>query len=52
MTKQKLYKVVWINQETGAEMTSYVITTGMGRIEEEYGDIISVEPIINFECYE
>ena len=41
----KLYKVKFVRQNNGNEKTNYVLADDMKQIEDEYADIISVEPI-------
>ena len=41
----KLYKVKFIRQDSGNEKTNYVLADDMKQIEDEYADLISVEPI-------
>jgi hypothetical protein len=47
--EKKLYKVVFINQETGYPTKNYVLATGMAQIESEYADIELCEPLTPFE---
>lgn len=42
---KKLYKVKSVNQEGGNDMTTYVLAEGLGQVEGEFADIISVEPL-------
>jgi len=39
------YKVTFINQETGAYATSYVLAAGLEQVESEYADITKIEPL-------
>ena len=43
----KLYKVKFIRHDNGNERTLYVLADDMKQIENEYADIISVEPILD-----
>ncbi|MCR4312993.1 MAG: hypothetical protein NUV58_01995 [Candidatus Roizmanbacteria bacterium] len=54
MTEQErnIYKVKSINQDTGENMTTYVASFNMQRIEDEFADIISIEPLSPFEDLE
>ena len=47
----KLYKVKFIRQDNGNEKTNYVLADDMSQIEDEYTDILSVDPIpdVDFE---
>lgn len=45
----KLYKVRFINQETGAELDHYVLADNLQHLESEYADIIRVEPLTPLE---
>jgi len=40
-----LYRVTFIRQDSGEEYEHYVLASGMAKIEDEYADIIKVEPL-------
>lgn len=41
----RLYVVTYINQMTGDEVTEYVLTKNLAEIEDDYADIIMIEPL-------
>ena len=45
----KLYKVVFVNQETGDELTRFTLAKNIGEIEKDYADIVSIKPVVNFK---
>jgi hypothetical protein len=45
---KKLYKVTFINQETGNQIYNYVLAKNLQEIEDEYCDIIKIEPLTPF----
>ncbi len=46
---EKLYLVRYVNQETGKEMITYFLSSGLKQLEEEIADIIQIQPLENFE---
>ena len=43
----KLYRVKFVRQDNGNVKTNYVLADDMNQIEEQYNDIICVEPIVD-----
>ena len=41
---KKLYKIQYVRQDTGVIVVTYALANNMGRVEEEFADIISVQP--------
>lgn len=42
---KNLYRVTFINQDSGNEQIHYVLAEGMNNVEDSYSDIVKVEPL-------
>lgn len=42
---KNLYKVRFVNQQNGEEVSRYVLATGLQQLEDEYGDILIIRPL-------
>ena len=42
---KRLYKVTYINQQTGNEITEYVLAQDLAEVEDDYADIVKIEPL-------
>lgn len=42
---KRLFKVKFINQLNGLEEVHYVVTSYLQKIDDEYSDIITIEPL-------
>mgnify|MGYP001610697140 CR=1 FL=1 len=49
MKEEKLNLVRHINQETGKDMVTYFLASGLNQLDEEVADIIQIQPLDNFE---
>lgn len=47
--EEKLYLVRYVNQETGKDMITYYLASGLNQLEEEIADILQIQPLDNFE---
>ena len=41
----KLYSIIFVNQITGEDIQRYILAKGLSDIEEEYDDIVSIQPL-------
>lgn len=46
---KKLYLVRFVRQDTGSEEDTYVLAESAAVIEDEYADIIKIEPLTPLE---